>query len=83
MATNESNVVDIETATTDRYNPKWIMNNRPSDDAVEIAEWLKTSYGLQEHIARRCADNFLRACVAQLYNGIELVFEPMLKVVKN
>ena len=76
------NVVNIETAITDKYNPQWIMNNRPSDEGIEIIAWLE-SLGLQEHLARRCYDNFIRACMAQLFDGIELVFQPALKAVKN
>ena len=78
--TLNNNVVDIETAVTSRYNPQWIMDNRPSDDTVEISQWLQTSYGVQKHLASRCADNFLRACMCQL-SDIKIEFKPLLETV--
>ena len=78
-----SNVTSIEEILANKYNPHFIMNNRPSDEGEEIITWLK-SFGLKPHLDRRFYDNFIHACLVQVFNGIELKFTPVkqhLKVV--
>ena len=69
-----------EIQTVEMIACQWVFENRPSDDSVEVLSWLE-SLGLEDYEARRIHDLFIRFCVYSLFNGIELKFEPTLKVV--
>lgn len=70
----------VQVSTVEMLACQWVFENRPSDDSVEMLNWLE-SLGLRDFEARRVHSLFIRFCVWSMFKGIEINFKPSLSVV--